>query len=399
MTIPYRAGSVSVTAGFPLVTGQNCDWLSGRPVIPGDVFYSNGAALPVATIISATSLTLELPWPLASAMGAAYLISPSQAGIAIASDIATSLNDISDLTKARIAGLIPRTTTTSGNIYRVILPDVSTYRPDIPVYWMPAAGNNSDGPTLFAWNNLPPLKLFKNTHNSPIGNGELNPASIYQTVYNSTLDGGIGGHVIVGGQGPAGVHGSKIYRQVNPPLAGDFNEGDFVVQVNPSGSFLGFFGPKTNGTWPPGIDFSAPAAAQSASALASANAAQQSLNSLNNQLSTAVNSATESATQIATTASLSASSSATIATQRAVEAGQIRDSALARAGESAASAMMSSASAISAGASAAAARADQISAAAALNSARALVADLLIFDDGIYNFTAAEIIDDGVVTF
>ena len=69
----YRAGTVSVSAGGITVTGVGTSWLVGG-IREGDIFSANGLTASVASVNSATSITLARPWPGAALAGAAYEI-------------------------------------------------------------------------------------------------------------------------------------------------------------------------------------------------------------------------------------------------------------------------------------------------------------------------------------
>lgn len=76
MTTSYVTGTVSVTAGSDMVTGTGTGWLSAN-VAPGffGLDSADGNPVPVAEIISDTSLRLFTPWRGATAAGQAYWLS------------------------------------------------------------------------------------------------------------------------------------------------------------------------------------------------------------------------------------------------------------------------------------------------------------------------------------
>lgn len=68
----YKAGTVSVSNGNAIVTGSGTAWAIA--LVAGGVFSSAGLAVPIASVDSDTSLTLDYPWPGTTASGAAYSI-------------------------------------------------------------------------------------------------------------------------------------------------------------------------------------------------------------------------------------------------------------------------------------------------------------------------------------
>ena len=73
MALPahYATGTVTVPANGTVVSGVGTQWLAGG-IRPGDVFSARGLSVSVASVESATSLTLSQPWPGAALAGAAY---------------------------------------------------------------------------------------------------------------------------------------------------------------------------------------------------------------------------------------------------------------------------------------------------------------------------------------
>lgn len=354
MSAPYKAGTIALTGGSAIVAGTGCDWLTGAPVLAGDILFAAGSAYPVASVDSATQITLDLPYEGAGVTNIAYAILPSPQGFQVASAISQSVADLNDMLRTRLAGFVPLDATKSGDTYRVVVPGVIAYRADVPVYWRPPGPNTGASPKL-RWGDLPPLTIFKDRTGKTFAPGEINQHGVYLTIWDTTLDGGAGGHIVVGPEGPPGRNGSIIYRLESAPQPSDFIDGDYVIEVDSSGSFVSLFGPKLAGVWPPGIDLSAPAAVQAAAAAGSAAAAL---------------SYEQQAASSAAAAGSSASSAATDA------------------GNAAASAVSSSSSADSA----AGAR-DQ--ALLALQAAETLANGLLVFDDGLYDFDGGATLDDG----
>lgn len=67
----YSAGTVAVSAGGTVVTGTGTQFIAAG-LRPGDVFWAAGLSVTVATVTSATSLTLAFAWPGSALSGAAY---------------------------------------------------------------------------------------------------------------------------------------------------------------------------------------------------------------------------------------------------------------------------------------------------------------------------------------
>lgn len=76
----YRSGTVSVTNGSATVTGSGTDWVAGVGI--GEAFNGpDGKVYEIASIVSATQLTLGSVYLGATASGQAYQIIPSQSYI------------------------------------------------------------------------------------------------------------------------------------------------------------------------------------------------------------------------------------------------------------------------------------------------------------------------------
>lgn len=69
----YLAGTVSVGASSTTLTGVSTQWATSG-VRPGDLFIAAGLAVPIASVNSATGITLARPWPGAALSGANYNI-------------------------------------------------------------------------------------------------------------------------------------------------------------------------------------------------------------------------------------------------------------------------------------------------------------------------------------
>lgn len=66
----YDVGTVSVTAGSVAVTGSATGWIGN--VQPGDYLWVGGIMCRIASVVTATAMTLARPWPGATATGVAY---------------------------------------------------------------------------------------------------------------------------------------------------------------------------------------------------------------------------------------------------------------------------------------------------------------------------------------
>lgn len=73
MALPtsYKVGTVAVAANGTTVTGTGTNWITAG-IRDGDVFAARGLTVSVASVNSATSLTLAFPWAGPALSGAAY---------------------------------------------------------------------------------------------------------------------------------------------------------------------------------------------------------------------------------------------------------------------------------------------------------------------------------------
>lgn len=67
----YFAGTVAVGAGSTTVTGTGTSWVAAG-VEAGDIFWAAGLSVRIASVNSATSLTLAYPWPGGALFGTNY---------------------------------------------------------------------------------------------------------------------------------------------------------------------------------------------------------------------------------------------------------------------------------------------------------------------------------------
>ena len=112
MTTPYVTGTVSVTAGSPVVTGTGTGWLiSGLVAGQFGLDSANGNPIPVLSVDSDTQITLAKPWRGTSATGQAYWITydttPGQQTVANAQRLAEYIARLDKPALAALASLIP----------------------------------------------------------------------------------------------------------------------------------------------------------------------------------------------------------------------------------------------------------------------------------------------------
>ena len=67
----YRVGTVTVSAGGTVVTGVGTNWLAGG-IRAGDVFAAGGLSVSIASVDSATQITLADEWTGGALSGSAY---------------------------------------------------------------------------------------------------------------------------------------------------------------------------------------------------------------------------------------------------------------------------------------------------------------------------------------
>ncbi|MDT9702262.1 hypothetical protein, partial [Streptomyces sp. P17] len=68
----YADGTATVAANGTTVTGNGTVWTNLQP---GDLFgVHKGLAIPIAEVVSATSITLQYPWSGAAQTNAAYCV-------------------------------------------------------------------------------------------------------------------------------------------------------------------------------------------------------------------------------------------------------------------------------------------------------------------------------------
>lgn len=67
----YSTGTIAVGAGSTTVTGTGTSWVAAG-LEAGDIFWAAGFSVRIASVNSATSITLAYPWPGAALSGANY---------------------------------------------------------------------------------------------------------------------------------------------------------------------------------------------------------------------------------------------------------------------------------------------------------------------------------------
>lgn len=67
----YSTGTIAVGAGSTTVTGTGTSWVAAG-LEAGDIFWAAGLSVRIASVNSATSITLAYPWPGAALSGANY---------------------------------------------------------------------------------------------------------------------------------------------------------------------------------------------------------------------------------------------------------------------------------------------------------------------------------------
>jgi hypothetical protein len=112
MTIPYKTGTVSVTAGSAVVTGSGTAWATA--LVIGGMFgldSANGNPIPIQSVDSDTQITLAYPWRGTTAAGQAYWIvrdtANAQQAVANANALAQLINELRTAALASFAGLTP----------------------------------------------------------------------------------------------------------------------------------------------------------------------------------------------------------------------------------------------------------------------------------------------------
>jgi hypothetical protein len=112
MTVPYKTGTVSVTAGSAVVTGSGTAWATA--LVIGGMFgldSANGNPIPIQSVDSDTQITLTFPWRGTSAAAQPYWIvrdtAYGQQTVANANALAQIIAEMRVAAIASLAGLTP----------------------------------------------------------------------------------------------------------------------------------------------------------------------------------------------------------------------------------------------------------------------------------------------------
>ncbi|KGM86774.1 hypothetical protein rosmuc_03067 [Roseovarius mucosus DSM 17069] len=93
MTTTYNTGTISVSNGSTTVMGVGTNWIAGG-ILPGDDFRAAGLTVEIASVNSATSITLARAWPGAGQAAANYsirLIDEGERSLAALNEIISAL--------------------------------------------------------------------------------------------------------------------------------------------------------------------------------------------------------------------------------------------------------------------------------------------------------------------
>lgn len=99
----YKTGTVSVTNGNAVITGSGTAW--SVALVAGGIFSSAGVAVPIASVTSDTSITLDYPWPGTTASGSSYSIAMESSSAASVVSLQTTLSRV--LVTLSLAGITP----------------------------------------------------------------------------------------------------------------------------------------------------------------------------------------------------------------------------------------------------------------------------------------------------
>lgn len=104
----YSTGTVSLTNGSTTVTGTGTSWIGA--VRAGDLFLGpGGAAYAIASVNSATSITLLRPWAGSTASGQPYAAMPSQSrAVELAAAAQELIDDFQAAVNGPLAGIWPK---------------------------------------------------------------------------------------------------------------------------------------------------------------------------------------------------------------------------------------------------------------------------------------------------
>src|SRR4051812_15705728 len=97
----YKTGTIAVASGSATVTGTGTAWTMG--LVNGGELSFKGFSIPIADIVSDTSLTLDYPAPAGMAGTGAYSISLGRADAASAIVATRQLADLVDLLRSKVS--------------------------------------------------------------------------------------------------------------------------------------------------------------------------------------------------------------------------------------------------------------------------------------------------------
>ena len=109
LPVSYVTGTVSLGAGSTTVTGSGTSWIAAG-LEAGDMFWAAGLSVRIASVNSATSLTLAYPWPGAVLSGANYEVRFTPDATRVLSAAREVLSALTNGNLSSLAGL-----TTSAN--------------------------------------------------------------------------------------------------------------------------------------------------------------------------------------------------------------------------------------------------------------------------------------------
>ncbi|GHC42637.1 hypothetical protein GCM10007291_50400 [Gemmobacter nanjingensis] len=109
LPVSYATGTVTLGAGSTTVTGSGTSWIAAG-LEAGDMFWAAGLSVRIASVNSATSLTLAFPWPGAALSGANYEVRFTPDATRVLSAAREVLSALTNGNLSSLAGL-----TTSAN--------------------------------------------------------------------------------------------------------------------------------------------------------------------------------------------------------------------------------------------------------------------------------------------
>lgn len=101
----YATGTVSVGAGSTTVTGSGTSWVAAG-LEAGDIFWAAGLSVRIASVNSATSITLAYPWPGGALSGANYEVRFTPDATRVLSAAREVLSALTNGNLSSLAGLV-----------------------------------------------------------------------------------------------------------------------------------------------------------------------------------------------------------------------------------------------------------------------------------------------------